>query len=341
MAYFEGESSANIVLASQNPYDGGITAHGVSGSNEPDNSIFDDFGDAPSQAAAGTGASFQEAAAGYGNVEQAMAGEMTQAAAGIPARMYSGTGEITQALAAVPSRVPARMYSGTGELTQAAAGIPARMYSGYDAAGQSRAYSGIPARMYSGFGITPEEFNPDQVWADILKSNEKDANGNYTPAANAAGTRWAIRVKAALAALGYGYNTRADIDASWGNNDVAFYRAWALKSGLTPTPWGIPSKEHVQALAAQLKAGKPTGPQAPIQVDIVPGPGGTSRGEVNPGGGAKKAGMLFTFGLVALAGVAAVAYFAKKKKGEHHGSSGSDIVVRARPNKKGRKSRRR
>lgn len=173
---------------------------------------------------------------------------------------------------------------GAADFSQAMAGVYPRMYSGVGAV-PSRVYSGmgaVPSRVYSGFGLDASKFDVAQIWAWFAKSQEQ-VNGQFTPAANAAGKKWGFYVKAGLAQLGFGVQpTQEQYEGetvTFGKDGIEALKAWRKANGYSsPYPFLDPrtkgkSNDELVLMKKQLEAGQQVGPQKPVSYDILEQPG--------------------------------------------------------------------
>jgi hypothetical protein len=170
---------------------------------------------------------------------------------------------------------------GSNDYSQAMAGVRPMIYSGVGAV-RPQMYSGMGAlhpRVYSGFGLDAEKFDPAQIWAWFETSQQKDAKGNYTAAANAAGKKWAFFVKAALAQLGFGITpTQEQLDSetvvSFGNDGIKALKEWRAAGGYSsPYPFLDPrtkgkQNDELVVMRRQIEANKPIGKEKPQSYDI-------------------------------------------------------------------------
>lgn len=201
-------------------------------------------------------------------------------------------------------------------------------------------YTFSPRQVYPTAGIGALggiEFNGDAVWADWVACDSayRASVAAGTQFVAPAGCKRAVdAMRAALGEMGYG---KLGMGIQWGSADQAAWKKWAADVGVAPSA-GMPTKDGLKVMDAQLAKGAKTGDEKPVDYQLVDG--NYIDSAVFKDGTAKAGIDWSTWGLVALgaAGVAAVAIVAsKKKKGSRSaparprpGMSGSPSMAAAR-----------
>lgn len=158
------------------------------------------------------------------------------------------------------------------------------------------------------FGAAVMEFNAEAVWADCLAGSSCKTGKESTCGAS---KRCGQQVQAALNALGYGPLT---VDGQIGTGTIAALKRFSADNGFGTASW--PTKPMLIKMEELLKAGEKPGPGPAVESHVV---GGEIVPGAAPGGGIMGAGMstglALGLGAIALVGVGALAFFAKKKGG--------------------------
>jgi len=148
-------------------------------------------------------------------------------------------------------------------------------------AGYGSYYTFSPHEVFSGFGSVANDFNANQVWADVQKGGACYTPGNplYTACqadsaacgpCNFAGGKATNMIRAGLNELGYGPLQVGNV--AWGEgNPGAAWKRFLSDHGLPPGPGLGVSLQGLMLMERLLKEGARPGPNEPTEYEKVNG----------------------------------------------------------------------